>query len=427
MKHIRQIKTSLSFAALLILSLVYGLVIRQKPANENELVVHEQAVNPLNKAKAEQVSIKALINSNANISVLNQPKTKPEHNKEKSQLVKREVVLMGSQFVFIVEADKQLALSAISQASAEIKALESQLSSWIPSSDIARLNDRAGRNKVKVAKPSLELLKIAKTLSDKTQGSFDITIGPVWDVWPFRRASDQVPSQALIDQKLKLVDAQSIQLDLQNSTAYLPKQGMKVNLGAIGKGYAAQVAINTMKALGISRAAISAGGDLYLLGKKSTGPWLVELEHPRWPGRYIERFVAGDLAVATSGDAKQFIEKNGTRYSHILDPRTGWPSNDCQSVTVLSDSATEADAFATAVYVMGTKQGLTWVEQQRGLEALIVDSNGIIHKSSGWQALINKHKTREQVNPKQEKPNTALALKPQSHTGQQGLGGNNAN
>jgi thiamine biosynthesis lipoprotein len=265
--------------------------------------------------------------------------------------------------------------------------MELSLSSWIPGSDISRLNERAGRRPVQVSEDTLELLQRAKRLSRATAGAFDVTVGAVWDIWPFRNRHAAIPSQEQIDQHVDLVDATSIEIDEYEGTAYLPRMGMKVNLGAIGKGYAAEIAIERMKKLGIERAAVSAGGDLYLLGKKTSGPWVVELEHPRWPGRYMDRFIAGDVAVATSGDAKQYVERDGRRYSHIIDPRTGRPANDCQSVTIVTQSPTEADAYATAVYVMGAERGMNWVEEHQGVEALIVDREGRAHRSSGWASL----------------------------------------
>ncbi len=384
------------FLLVLLVSLFFGLVLRDS-GNEGDSGGHGGELHksppalsnplPIRKTRSQEGIYRQAASQNTEASV-------DDMLIDDSSLeVKREAVLMGSQFVFIVDAPKQQALAAIAQAAEAIKKLEANLSSWKPNSDVSRLNERAGRGSVSVADDTFELLLVAKELSEKTQGTFDVTVGAVWDIWPFRNRHLEIPSQSDIDQHLRLVDAQSIELDVENRTAYLPQKGMKVNLGAIGKGFAAGLAIKKMKSLGIERAAVSAGGDIYLLGEKNSGPWVVELEHPRWPGRFLDRFVAADIAVATSGDAKQYLEKGGKRYSHILDPRTGWPVDDCQSVTIVTQSSTQADAFATAVYVMGPVDGMHWVEQRSDLEALIVDKEGRIHRSSGWKALTNKHKT----------------------------------
>jgi len=366
------------FITVLLITLIYGLELRIR--GNQQVVVQQTGVQD----GAEQLPSDHFI-------VRKEEKSDSAlHSDSLYSEVRREVVLMGSQFVFIVDAPKLHALTAISEAAAAIKVLESKLSSWKPNSDISRLNEYAGRQPVKVSEETRKLLTLAQQISSKTNGAFDVTVGAVWDIWPFRNRHAEIPSQEKIDRYLGLVDAASMIIDDSAGTAYLPQKGMSVNLGGIGKGYAAHIAIETMKKSGIKHAAISAGGDLYLLGKKRSGSWLVELEHPRWPGRYIDRFSAGDVAVATSGDAKQYVEKNGQRYGHIIDPRTGNPANDCQHVTIITSSPTEADAYATAVYVMGSDQGMQWVEKQQGVEALIVDSEGLIYRSSGWIALTKK-------------------------------------
>jgi len=309
----------------------------------------------------------------------------PDNSSLASSEVRREVVLMGSQFVFIVDAPEALALKAITAAANAIKNIELQLTSWRPGSDVARLNENAGNIPVRVGKHTLHLLRLSKAVSQKTAGAFDVTIGAVWDLWPFRMPNNDIPTEQEIKSHLVLVDAASIEINEQEAMAFLPKKGMKINFGAIGKGYAAEIAVETMKEIGVKRAAISAGGDLYLLGRKNSGPWMVSVEHPRWPGKYLAQFFAGDIAVATTGDAKQYLIKDGKRYGHIIDPKSGWPAEDCQSVTIATASASLADAYATAVYVMGFEKGMKWVEQQSGVETLIVDVDGRQHRSSGWQ------------------------------------------
>lgn len=385
------VNTWLCFLFILVLTLVYGLMIRDRGIASSALEIKTDNVK---EKLSDPIPLRDLQSKYITANKQSVSEGVQRQTEITSAEVRREVVLMGSQFVFIVEAPRQQALAAISKAAAAIKKLEMNLSSWKPSSDISRLNENAGIRAVKISEKTFELLRIAKKLSKVTNDTFDITVGAVWDLWPFRNPHAVIPSQQEIDQHLNLVDASSIELDEKAGTAYLPKIGMKVNLGAIGKGYAAEVAIEKMKELGIKRAAVSAGGDLYLLGEKNSGPWIVEIEHPRWPGHFIDRFVAGDIAIATSGDAKQYVKKNGKRYSHIIDPRTGWPANDCQSVTIVTKSSVEADAYATAVYVMGTKEGMAWVEKQPGIEALIVDTEGRAHHSSGWRAL-----TKRRVNP----------------------------
>ncbi|MEZ6148493.1 MAG: FAD:protein FMN transferase [Pirellulaceae bacterium] len=304
-----------------------------------------------------------------------------------STVTRREVMMMGTSFVFVVDAEPELGIQAIQSAIKRLRELESEVSSWRPDSDISRLNAQAGISPVDVGQDGLELLRLAKELHALTAGTFDVTIGPVWDLWPFRDAKLPLPTKQQLQNALPLVDASKIELNAANSTAFLPLPGMRVNLGAVGKGYAARLAIDAMRGLGVERAAVSAGGDLCLLGRRTDGPWVVGLEHPRWTGRVMEQFVAGDIAVATSSNSQRHVVRDNQSYGHILDPRTGQPATQSQSVTILTADPARADAFATAVFVMGPQEGLAWVERQAGVEALIIDHDGHQHRSSGWSQL----------------------------------------
>lgn len=313
----------------------------------------------------------------------------PQKSAGEDTEVRRDAVLMGCEFVFVVDAPQAEALAAIEAASNRIKDLEQTISSWRPASDIARLNESAGIREVVVSADTMTLLKQSKAVTQETGGAFDITIGPVWNLWPFaRKDRTGIPSDEEIRQQLALVGSDNLVLDDTKHTAFLTKKGMYVNLGAIGKGYAADLGIQIMKERGIKRAAISASGDIYLLGTKQSGPWVVDIEHPRWEGRTLEKFVAGDVAIATSGDAKQYVMHEGKRYGHILNPATGLPVDHAQSVTIVATNATLADAYATAVYVMGPQKGIEWVNARNDIQALVVDAAGIKHKSRGWQTVI---------------------------------------
>ncbi|MCW8918807.1 MAG: FAD:protein FMN transferase [Gammaproteobacteria bacterium] len=304
---------------------------------------------------------------------------------EESTLVRREAVLMGSQFIFVAEGPRAPTLAAIVAASERLRALEATLSSWKPGSEIYRLNDNGGKW-IKLGADALALLQRAKTIHAETDGAFDVTIGALWDLYPFRDPLAPLPSAGQIAAALRHVGAERIEIDLATSRARLPA-GMRVNLGGIGKGYAAQIAIETLRAHGIDNAAVSAGGDLYLLGGKQAGPWTVRIENPRWEGQSIEQFTLRDRSVATSGDGRRYLLRDGKRYSHIVDPRSGQLVQGVQSATVITDDPTLADAYATAVCVLGPQAGMRWVEARAGVEALIIDANGTVSRSSGWAAV----------------------------------------
>ena len=300
------------------------------------------------------------------------------------ELSRREVAMMGTNVVFVVEGTGTRAEQAILAAENRLRELEARLSEWRPSSEISALNARAGIEAVKVSPDTMEILRLSKRYHADTSGAFDVTIGPLWDLWPFRNKERALPTQAELDSARKLVDASRLVLDESSGTAFLPQAGMRVNIGAIGKGYAAKLGLDVIRSHGFTRAAISAGGDVCLMGRKSSGPWVVGIEHPLYAGQFIERFETGDAGVATSGNAQRFVVREGKRYGHILDPKTGWPVDDCLSVTIVCSDAVAADAFATAVFVMGPSRGMEWVEARGDVEALIVDAQGLVHRSSGW-------------------------------------------
>lgn len=350
-------KKWLIFIAVITLSLAYGLGLRERNAT------------PAPRAKAESIT----------------PPLYTPLGDADSELVRREVVLMGSQFIFAVDAPRPQAIAAITAATERLRELEAAISSWKPGSDIYRLNDNAGHD-IKVGADTLALLRLGKQIQSETGGAFDVSIGAVWDLYPFRNPDAPMPNEQQIAAQLENVGAQRIGIDEAASKARVP-EGMKVNLGGIGKGYAAQLAITTMKGMGIENAAVSAGGDLYLMGGKQTGPWNVRIENPRWEGRSIEQFTLRDRSVATSGDGQRYIMVDGKRYGHIIDPRTGRPAEGSQSVTVICDDPSRADAYATAVFVMGPAEGMKWVDSHVGVEALIIDDNGTVSRSAGWASV----------------------------------------
>lgn len=321
-------------------------------------------------------------------------------------LERREVAMMGTSVVFVVEGEPAAARTAIAAAEQRLRELEETISEWKPGSEISRLNGRAGLAPVKVGPDSMALLKLAKQFAAETDGAFDVTIGPVWDLWPFRNRERALPTDAELAQALKLVGCTRLELDEAAGTARLPTPGMRVNLGAIGKGYAARLACEVIRSHGFTHVAVSAGGDLCLAGRKQTGPWIVGIEHPLYPGQYIERFAAGDGGVATSGNAQRFVIRDGKRYGHILDPRTGQPVSHCLSVTVVCADAAAADAYATAVFVMGPDKGMAWVEAREGVEALIVDADSGVQRSSGWSRVAHSVAAAQQSKPPDENPVT---------------------
>jgi len=275
------------------------------------------------------------------------------------------------------------ARAAIEAATAEIERIEDIMSEWRPQSEISRFNRAAG-TAVKLSPELFAVLQRSREVSAVTDGSFDVTFHAVGQLWSFKEGSTP-PTAAAIEEKLGLVDWQKLVLDAEAGTGQLEEPGMMIGLGAIAKGYAVDRAAALLRARGFADHIIEAGGDTFVSGRKGEKSWMVGVQNPDGPGT-VAALRARDEAVVTSGDYQRFLEHEGKRYSHILDPKTGWPCERAaapKSVTVIAPNATDADAYATAVSVMGVDKGMALVESDERLEAVIITRSGETRFSSG--------------------------------------------
>ncbi len=167
------------------------------------------------------------------------------------------------------------------------------------------------------------------------------------------------------------------------------KKGMKLDLGGIAKGYAIDKGIDAIRKNGVADALVNAGGDIRTIGESENGQWKIGVLHPRENGRIIDTLLMKDISVATSGDYRKYFISGGKRYHHILNPSTGLPTEGVQSVTIIAPFAVDADALATAVFVMGKKNGMKLVEKLKDIEGIIIDSDGLVVYSSGIKNYIS--------------------------------------
>ncbi|MDD5561231.1 MAG: FAD:protein FMN transferase [Candidatus Omnitrophica bacterium] len=236
----------------------------------------------------------------------------------------------------------------------EVKRIENLLSKYLPDSEVSLLN-RAG--KLKATPDTFYVLKRAKEFWQESSGAFDITIAPLVELWGFTGQKYNLPSEDSIKAALKLVGCDKIILHEKDNVVEFKFPGMKIDLGAIGKGFAVDCAVKILKENGIDSCLINAGGQIYALGDKSGSCWKVAIQDPR------RQEISGtlelkDQSVSTSGDYEQFFFKDGKRYCHIINPKSGYPVNSgITSVTIVADSALEADALSTAVFVLGKEKG----------------------------------------------------------------------
>lgn len=306
-------------------------------------------------------------------------------SKADSTSVSRKLILMTTEVEFTIEnRDTELANSAIDSAIEEFHRVEARFSEWRNDSEISRANRQAADSPFELSPEAFQLLSAAQSISHQSQGAFDISFSPLGKIWDFRAKS--IPNDSIIQDSLKKVGYQKILLDSTDSTLFFATPGMQIGLGAIAKGYAVDRAAQIFRRKGIEQFSINAGGDLYVAGRI----WEVGLQDPRNSQQLVALIPVQNAAIATSGDYERFFEINGERYGHIIDPRTGWPAKDAISVSVLAPLAWQADALATAVFVLGPEKGLQLIEAQENIEAAVLDRSGAFHFSTGLKEISQK-------------------------------------
>jgi len=259
-----------------------------------------------------------------------------------------------------------------------------ELNEWRPGTPLANVNKAAGRHAVEVPPALLEVVATGLALGRLTDGAFDITWASLWGLWDFRAADPVIPEAAEIARRTALIGYDRVVLDQDAGTLRLPTAGMKIGLGGIAKGYALVRSGAALREAGVRSGLVSAGGQVLAMGDKAGRPWRVGIRDPR--GAADEPFVVlhvRDTSVSTSGDYERFFVKDGVRYHHILDPRTGRPARGLRSATVVTADPTRADALSTALMVMGKDKGLALIGRLPDVEALVVDDAGRVHQSEG--------------------------------------------
>lgn len=299
------------------------------------------------------------------------------------QPYKRTLKLMGSRFdVTVVAKDSIEGNKYIDTAISEITRIEKLISSWDANSQTSEINRNAGIKPVKVDSELYQLIERAIGISKLTDGAFDISYASMDKIWKFDGTMTKMPTEDEITASVSNVGYQNIILNKENSTIFLKLEGMKIGFGAIGKGYAADKAKDLLISKGVSSGIINASGDMNTWGKQPNGSeWKVAITNPMNKNKVFALLPIKNGAVVTSGNYEKFVNFNGTRYTHIIDPRSGYPSSGIISVTVFAPKAELADALATSVFVMGKEAGLDRINQLPKIECIIIDDKGNITKS----------------------------------------------
>lgn len=246
----------------------------------------------------------------------------------------------------------------------------------------ADLPAQAGTAAVRVDRELLDLIERANRVSELTKGAFDISYASMDQLWKYDGSMTQPPSSEAMNASVAHVGYQNIRLDKEKSAVFLTEKGMKIGFGGIGKGYAADRAKAKLVALGVSAGIINAAGDLTAWGTQPNGQdWTIAITNPLNKAKAFSWLPVRNSAVVTSGNYEKFVVLDGVRYSHIIDPRTGIPSQGIVSATILTKSAELADALATAVFVMGLEVGLDFINQLNGVDCILVDEDNQLHTS----------------------------------------------
>ncbi len=252
--------------------------------------------------------------------------------------------------------------------------------------ELMAVNDAAGEKPVEVSPDTFEVVRQAVEYSRRTEGAFDVTVGPLVSLWGIGSGAELVPSESLIEETLATVDYRRVELDPARQTIYLPEEGMGVDVGGIAKGYAADEAARILREQGVTSALLDFGGNILTVGEKPDGsPWRIGIQVPdAGRGEYLGIAEVVDLSVVTSGTYERYFMYDGVRYHHILDTETGYPARKgVESVTIITPESMRADALSTALFVMGVERGMAYVESQPDVEALFVNTENEIFMSSG--------------------------------------------
>jgi thiamine biosynthesis lipoprotein len=271
-----------------------------------------------------------------------------------------------------VEAERLLR-----EAMAEFDRIEALMSTYIPSSEMSRINDRAAVEPQKISAELFALLQRSLSVSNMTDGAFDITYDSVGYLYDFR--ARKRPDAEEINAHLDKVDYHLVQLDENAKTVRFAVAGVRINLGGIAKGYAVEKVIDLLANQGVEHALANAGGDTRLLGDRHGKPWIVGIRDPNKDDAVFTRLALDDEAISTSGDYERYYIEDGERYHHILEPSTGLPVRGIRSVTIIGPDATLTDGLSTSVFVMGPEKGLELIARLPGYEAVVITDDKLYY------------------------------------------------
>jgi thiamine biosynthesis lipoprotein len=293
---------------------------------------------------------------------------------------------MGTVVEVVAEgADEAAARAAVEAAYREMNRLSDLMNHYDARSVVSAINDAAGVRAVAAPPELMAVLAMAQRVSQRTRGAFDATIGGLRG-WRFRPDDPHMPEATEIARQLPLVNWREVALDENAGTAMLKKQGMRLDLGGIAKIYILDAGAEAIERAGAARALVNGGGDV--VARSKGAPWRVGVRDPRAPHKLLGALELRRGIVASSGDYERYFERGGRRYHHILDPRTGHPSQGPRGVTLVAERLEAVNGLGVAIMVLGKEEGVRLVEATPGLDALIADRDGSVWMTKGMRARL---------------------------------------
>ncbi len=294
----------------------------------------------------------------------------------------REEAIMGTSIrVELWSDDRAAAESAIAAVMNEMHRIDHAMSPFKPESELSHINRDAARQPVPISQEMFGILSRSIEFSKLSDGAFDITFASAGHLYDYRRRI--LPTEEELATARAAIGYRNLILDPRARTVRFARQGMRIDLGGFAKGHAVDNGAAILRSRGIANAIVTAGGDSHIVGDRRGRPWTIGIRDPRRPGEVVALLPLEDVALSTSGDYERFFENDGVRCHHVIDPKTGKSPGTVRSVTVVAADGLTSEAFTKIVFVMGVERGLRLIESSNGIDAVVIDSAGALHYSTG--------------------------------------------
>ena len=298
---------------------------------------------------------------------------------------RREEAIMGTAVaVELWSDDRTVGEAAIDAVMDEMHRIDHAMSPFKPNSELSRINRDAASMPVPISDEMAYLIARSIEFSRLSGGAFDITYASVGCLYDYRQGIK--PSHEALERARAAIGYQHLILDTKARTIRFARDGVRIDLGGFAKGHAVDNAAAILRDRGIRHAFVSAGGDSRVIGDRRGRPWTIGVRDPRRPGEVVAVLPLEDVAISTSGDYERYFEKDGVRCHHVIDPKTGKSPGSVRSVTILAPNGLTTEGLSKSVFVLGVEKGMRLIESQTGVDAVVVDADGVLHYSSGLLA-----------------------------------------